>query len=60
MRMDLSNQLNAHYVVNHYSENELWEVFSKYGEERFSRSIARLIVRERKKGPLKQLNIWQN
>ncbi len=52
MRMDLSNQLNAHYVVNHYSENELWEVFSKYGEERFSRSIARLIVRERKKRPI--------
>lgn len=52
MRMDLSNQLNANYVVNHYSENELWEVFSKYGEERFSRSIARLIVRERKKRPI--------
>lgn len=52
MRMDLSNQLNAHYVVNHYSENELWEVFSKYGEERFSRSIARLIVREREKRPI--------
>ncbi len=52
MRMDLSNQLNAHYVVNHYSENELWEVFSKYGEERFSRSIARLIVRERNKRPI--------
>lgn len=47
MRMDLSKQFNARYVVNTYSEKELWNIFSKYGEERFSRSIARLIVRER-------------
>jgi 16S rRNA (cytosine1402-N4)-methyltransferase len=52
MRMDLSKQLNAHYVVNHYSENELWEIFSNYGEERFSRSIARLIVRKRGEKPI--------
>ena len=49
MRMDLSKQFDARYIVNTYSEKELWEIFSQYGEERFSRSIARLIVKERKK-----------
>ncbi len=52
MRMDLSKQLDASYIINHYSEKELWEIFSKYGEERFSRSIARLIVQERKNKPI--------
>ncbi len=52
MRMDLSQQLDARYVVNNYSEKELWEIFGKYGEERFSRSIARLIVKEREKKPI--------
>ena len=52
MRMNLSQQLDACYIINHYSEKELWEIFSKYGEERFSRSIARLIVQERKNKPI--------
>ncbi|MFW6148447.1 MAG: 16S rRNA (cytosine(1402)-N(4))-methyltransferase RsmH [Atribacterota bacterium] len=52
MRMDLSKQLDASYIINHYSEEELWEIFSKYGEERFSRSIARLIVQKRKNKPI--------
>jgi len=47
MRMDLSKQYDARYIINTYSEKELWEIFSQYGEERFSRSIARLIVKER-------------
>jgi len=53
MRMDLSKDIDACYIVNNYSEQELVEIFSKYGEERFSRSIARLIVRERKKTMIK-------
>jgi len=52
MRMDLSKQLDARYINNHYSEKKLWEIFSKYGEERFSRSIARLIIQERKNEPI--------
>ena len=52
MRMDLSQSLNARYIVNHYSEKELWELFSNYGEEHFSRTVARMIVQERKKVPL--------
>ncbi len=48
MRMDLSRKIDARYIVNQYSEQELVEIFSKYGEERFSRSIARMIVKKRK------------
>ncbi len=53
MRMDLSKELDAHYIINHYSEKQLTEIFSKYGEERFSRSLARIIVEERKKNYIK-------
>lgn len=52
MRMDLSEELDAHYVVNRYSERQLAEIFSRYGEERFSRSLARIIVEERKRNSL--------
>lgn len=52
MRMDLSSELNAYYIVNHYPERELAELFSKYGEERFSNSLAKLITQERKKKPI--------
>jgi 16S rRNA (cytosine1402-N4)-methyltransferase len=48
MRMDQKNELTAEYIVNNYSLDELQEIFSKYGEERFSRTIARNIVEERK------------
>ncbi len=53
MRMDLSQKVDACYIINHYSEKELTEIFSRYGQERYSRSLARLIVKERKKNSLK-------
>ena len=56
MRMDLSKEWDAHYIINHYSEKQLTEIFSKYGEERFSRSLARKIIEERKKNPIKTTN----
>ena len=56
MRMDLSNKLNAQYVVNNYSEKKLVEIFSEFGEERYSRSLARLIVEERKKKKIETTN----
>jgi len=49
MRMDLTQKFNAEIIVNSYSEKDLAEIFKNYGEERFSRRIARVIVRERKK-----------
>lgn len=46
MRMDTSTDEyeNASDVVNTYSEEDLIEIFQKFGEERFSRRIARAIV----------------
>ena len=49
MRMDLTQEFNADILINSYSEKNLAEIFGKYGEERFSKRIARLIVTERKK-----------
>jgi len=49
MRMDLTQKFNADILINSYSEKDLTEIFEKYGEERFSKRIARMIVRERKK-----------
>jgi len=49
MRMDLTQKFNADILINSYSEKDLAKIFEKYGEERFSKRIARIIVRERKK-----------
>lgn len=48
MRMDTKNELTAKKIVNEYSLDGLVEIFSKYGEERFSKTIARNIVDYRK------------
>jgi len=48
MRMDKKQKFNADFLVNTYSENDLINLFEKYGEERFSKRIARKIVTERK------------
>jgi 16S rRNA (cytosine1402-N4)-methyltransferase len=47
MRMDVSAARSARDVVNEASERELADAFRRYGEERFSRQIARAIVRRR-------------
>ena len=52
MRMDTSSLLTASDIVNTYTESELAEIFFKFGEEEFSRSIARNIVKEREKSPI--------
>ena len=48
MRMDQTQKLTAEDVVNDYSEEELAEIIYKYGEERFSKNIAKNICTERK------------
>ena len=48
MRMDKSQELTAKKVVNYYSEKELANIIYEYGEERFSRQIARNICNYRK------------
>ncbi len=47
MRMDQSQILTAKDIINEYSEEELTDLFYKYGEEEFSRSIAKNIVKNR-------------
>ena len=52
MRMNQENKLSAHDVVNNYSEDELVNIFFKYGEEKYARSIAKAIVSSRKTKPI--------
>ena len=48
MRFNQEASFSAYDVVNGYSESELVRIFSEYGEERFSKRIAKKIVEERK------------
>lgn len=49
MRMDKTQKLDAKFVVNNYKEEELSKIIYEYGEEKFSRQIAKNICIERKK-----------
>lgn len=53
MRMDQTAPLSAYEVVNDYSYHELVKIFFRYGEEKFSKQIARLIERKRADEPIK-------
>jgi 16S rRNA (cytosine1402-N4)-methyltransferase len=52
MRMDQSTGTTAGQLVNTLPESELADLIFQYGEERFSRRIARAIVRAREQKPL--------
>lgn len=52
MRMNRRQSLTAYDVVNKYSYEKLIGILFKYGEEKFSKSIARHIERERKIKPI--------
>ncbi len=47
LRMDKSKVVNAADIINSFSEEDLADIFYKYGEERNSRRIAREICRKR-------------
>ncbi len=47
MRMDKTQKLDAEYVINEYSEEELFKIISEYGEERFAKNIAKNICKQR-------------
>lgn len=49
MRMDQSSDLTAEEVVNNYKEKDLADVIYQYGDERYSRRIAKSIVYNRRK-----------
>ncbi len=52
MRMNKDDSLSAYDVVNTYEEKRLADVFFRYGEEKFSRQIARKIVEARQTKPI--------
>src|SRR5688500_18749293 len=54
MRMDPAADLSARDIVNEWDERELATIFRRYGEERFSRQIARAIVRRRSERPFER------
>ncbi len=49
MRFDMGADFSAYDVVNTYPEDELVRIFSEYGEEHFSKRIAKKIVETRAK-----------
>lgn len=51
MRMDTRSSLTAAQIVNTYDEQMLADIFFTYGEEKFSRKIARKIVEKREEKP---------
>lgn len=48
MRFNQDNDFSAFDVVNTYSEADLVQIFSEYGEERFSKRIAKKIIEQRR------------
>jgi 16S rRNA (cytosine1402-N4)-methyltransferase len=54
MRMDPGADVSARELVNESDERELATIFRRYGEERFSRQIARAIVRRRSERPIER------
>ena len=53
MRMNKEQKLDAEYIVNNYSEEDLARIMFTYGEEKNSRQIARKIVKIRETKPIK-------
>lgn len=49
MRMDLSQSKTASFVVNNYSLSDLTKILFEFGQERFSKRIAKAIVGQREK-----------
>ncbi len=48
MRMDARQELDAAYIVNGYTKEQLTKMIRDYGEERWAARIAEFIVEERK------------
>jgi 16S rRNA (cytosine1402-N4)-methyltransferase len=53
MRMDTRNDLTAEIIINSFTQKELTDLFFTLGEEKFSRSISRAIIKQRQDSPIK-------
>jgi len=52
MRMNTGQELSAYEVVNTYTQEELSDIFIRYGEEEKGLEVAKKIVEERRKGEI--------
>lgn len=54
MRLDPNSQdLTAEEIINTYSFDDLYQIFTKYSQELYSKPIILRIIRERQKSPIK-------
>lgn len=53
MRMDQQSAISAYHVVNEWAYEDLVRIFFKYGEEKFSKQIARKIEAHRGNNPIR-------
>lgn len=60
MRMNLSQEFNAKEIVNHYSEQQIAKILTEYGEEPFSKKIAKNICKYRKNKHIEKVSdlLW--
>ncbi|MFF2482878.1 16S rRNA (cytosine(1402)-N(4))-methyltransferase RsmH [Paenibacillus sp. NPDC058071] len=54
MRMDQDGALTAYDIVNGWDEKEIARILFQYGEEKFSRQIARKIIQAREVAPIEK------
>lgn len=52
MRMDRNDKLSAYDIVNFWPQEELERIFLEFGEERYSRQIAKAILKKRQISPI--------
>ncbi|WP_185856392.1 16S rRNA (cytosine(1402)-N(4))-methyltransferase RsmH [Blattabacterium cuenoti] len=60
MRMNQNDIYSAQYVLNKYSKNKLFHMFSEYGEFRNARRIVEKILKKRFKQPIKTTSDLMN
>jgi len=60
MRMDKNLKLTAYDIVNNYDFKQLTKIFYDYGEEKFSKKIAKKIIEERTENPIQTTNELRN
>ena len=52
MRMDQRQDLTAYQIINQYSLQDITQILRDYGEEKYSFSIAKNLIKEREKAPI--------
>ena len=61
MRMNQEQELDAYQIVNTYSFEELCRILREYGEEKFAKSIARAIEKQRAIQPIETtFQLWMS